>query len=383
MKKLLYPLLAFSLLWLSASPKLIAQSVTLPPSGDNQKSITTQYIGSLAHVTIQYNSPDVTAPNGEDRNGKIWGTQVAHYGLVNLGFGTAEAAPWRAGANENTTITFSHDMEVEGKSIPAGTYGLHMIVEENQPWVLILSRNASAWGSYFYDESEDALRVEVKPEESEFHEWLTYEFVDRQPEQTTVAMMWENVKVPFTVSIPDMKQLYVDNMRKELQSTAGFSWQGWNQAATYCLMNDTNLEEALLWADNAVSMPYIGQENFTTLQTKASILTKLNRGDEADQVMMQAINHPTATPLQIHAYGRQLITQGEKEKALEIFQLNAKKYPDTWPINVGLARGYSATGDYKKAIKYAKMAADEAPDQLNKDSMQAAVEALQKGEDFN
>lgn len=383
MKKLLYPLLALSLLWLAASPKLMAQSITLPPSGDNQKSITTQYIGSLAYVTIQYNSPDVTAPNGEDRNGKIWGTQVAHYGLVNLGFGTAEAAPWRAGSNENTTITFSHDMLVEGKSIAAGTYGLHMIVEENQPWVLILSKNASAWGSYFYDESEDALRVEVKPEESEFHEWLTYEFVDRQPEQTTVAMMWENMKVPFTISVPDMKQLYVDNMRKELQSSAGFSWQGWNQAATYCLMNDTNLEEALVWADHAVSMPYIGQENFTTLQTKASILSKLNRADEADQVMMQAINHPTATPLQIHAYGRQLITQGEKEKALEIFQLNAKKYPDTWPVNVGLARGYSATGDYKKAIKYAKMAADEAPDQLNKDSMQAAVEALQKGEDFN
>ncbi|MDF9799880.1 tetratricopeptide (TPR) repeat protein [Catalinimonas alkaloidigena] len=378
MKKLLYPLLAISFVWLATSPGLLAQSVTLPPSGDNQKSLTTQYIGSLAHVTIQYNSPDVTAPNGEDRTGKVWG-QLVPYGLTNLGFGSAEAAPWRAGANENTTITFSHAMEVEGKSIAAGTYGLHMIVEENQPWVLILSRNASAWGSYFYDESEDALRVEIKPEESEFHEWLTYEFMDRQPDQTTLALMWENVKVPFTISVPDMKKLYVDNMRKELQSTAGFSWQGWNQAATYCLMNDTHLEEALEWAENAVSMPYIGQENFTTLQTKAGILSKLERGSEADEIMMQAINHPTATPLQIHAYGRQLISQGEKEKALEIFQLNAKKYPDTWPVNVGLARGYSATGDYKKAIKYAKMAATEAPDQLNKDSMQAAVENFAEG----
>lgn len=382
MKKLLYPLMTVSLLWLAARPELIAQSVTLPPSGDNQKSIATQYIGSLAHVTLQYNSPNVTAPDGEDRRGKIWGALVP-YGLTNLGFGSAEAAPWRAGANENTTITFSHDMMVEGKNIPAGTYGLHMIVEESQPWVLILSKNASAWGSYFYDEKEDALRVEVKPEESEFHEWLTYEFVDRQPEQTTVALMWENVKVPFTVSVPDMKKLYVDNMRKELQSAGGFSWQGWNQAATYCLMNDVNLEEALVWANNAVSMPYIGEENFTTLQTKASLLSKLSRPDEADQVMMQAINHATATPLQIHAYGRQLLSQGEKEKALKIFQLNAKKYPDTWPVNVGLARGYSATGDYKKAIRHAKMAAQEAPDQLNKDSMQAAVETLQKGEDFN
>ena len=107
------------------SSSIFAQSITLPPSGSNQKSEVTQYIGALAKVTIAYSSPDVTSPTGDDRTGQIWG-QVVPYGLNNLGFGPATAAPWRAGANENTTITFSHDMLVEGKPIAAGTYGLHM-----------------------------------------------------------------------------------------------------------------------------------------------------------------------------------------------------------------------------------------------------------------
>ncbi len=384
MKRHLYALT--SCLWLGAfllSSAVLAQgSVTLPPSGDNQKSVVTQYMGRLAYVTLTYNSPNVTAPEGTDRTGHIWG-ELVPYGLTDLGFGDRRPAPWRAGSNENTTITFSHDVLVNDQPLKAGTYGLHMIVEENDPWTLILSNNSTAWGSYYYDEKEDALRVEVKPEESEYHEWLTYEFIDRQPDQTTVALCWENKKVPFTVKVPDMASLYVDNMRKELQSATGFTWQGWNAAAQYCLMNDTHLEEGLQWAENAVSMPFIGEANFTTLQTKGQLLDKLGQKEESEKVMQQAINHPTANPLLIHAYGRQLLGQGEKEKALEVFLLNAKKYPDTWPVNVGLARGYSAVGDYKKALKYAKMAFEEAPDKLNKDSLQAAIEKLNNSEDIN
>ena len=356
--------------------------ITLPPSGDNQKSVVTQYIGSLAYVTITYHSPNVTGPDGSDRKGHIWG-ELLPYGLTDLGFGDGRPSPWRAGANENTTITFSHDMLIEGKPIKAGTYGLHMIIEDKDPWTLILSNNYTAWGSFFYNDKEDALRIPVKPEDCEFHEWLTYEFTDRQPDQATAALLWENKLVPFTIKVPDMTALYVDNMRKELQSSPGFSWQAWSAAAQYCLTNNTNLEEALQWADKAISLPYIGQENFTTLQTKAELLDKLDRKEESEKIMMQAINHPTATPFDIHTFGRELLAQGEKEKALEVFQLNAKKYPDTWPVNVGLARGYSAVGEYKKALKFAKMAYEDAPDKINKDSMQAAVQKLEKGEDIN
>ena len=155
--------------------------VTLPPSGANQKSVTTQYIGALASVSIAYSSPDVHGANGQDRSGQIWG-QLVPYGLNDLGFGLRNPSPWRAGANENTTFTFSHDVLVNGKPLKAGTYGFHIIAEEEGPWTLIFSDNSTAWGSFFYQEKEDALRVEATPEEGNYHEWLTYEFIDRQPE---------------------------------------------------------------------------------------------------------------------------------------------------------------------------------------------------------
>src|SRR5688572_5521639 len=123
-------------------------------------------------------------------------------------FGTCSQCPWRAGANENTVFTVSHDVMVEGKPLPAGKYGLHMIADPNE-WTVIFSNNSTSWGSYYYDEKEDALRVKVKPAKNEYHEWLTYEFTDRGKEKTTVALMWEDLKVPFTISVPNMTDLYL------------------------------------------------------------------------------------------------------------------------------------------------------------------------------
>ena len=363
MKHFILITLLFATLCIQPFQGLVAQGITMPPSGDNQKSVVTQYIGSLAHVTITYNSPDVTGSNGEDRKGHIWG-ELVPYGLTPNNFGPAKEMPWRAGSNENTTFNFSHDMEVEGQPVSAGTYGLHMIPKENEPWTIIFSNNSTSWGSYFYDQKEDALRVEVQPKESSYAEWLTYDFIDRKPESMTVALKWENLMVPITISIPNMKELYVENMRNELRSAPGFNYQAWAAAANYCVQNSVNLEEALLWADNAISDPFIGQENFNTLQTKATVLSALNREAEADEVMMKAIQHPTANLQQVHAYGRSLITANKPEKAMEVFQVNKKLHPeDRFTTSVGLARGYAALGDTKKAIKNWEAALDNIPEE--------------------
>ena len=356
--------------------------LVLPPSGANQKSVVTQYIGAMAHVTIIYNSPDVTSPQGTDRKGKIWG-QLIPYGLTNKGFGLGNPSPWRAGANENTVIEFSHDVKIQGKALKAGTYGFHVIVEKEGPWTIIFSHNSTAWGSYFYKESEDALRVQAEPVSNEYREWLTFEFTDRQPESATVALMWENISLPFKIEVENSQELYLANIRKQLEGTVGFNWANWNSAANYCLQNNINLEEGLQWAEASISTPGIGNENFTTLSTKSAILSKLKRTDEAKKTMNTAIKHPTATVFQIHGYGRQLIAQGEKEQALKIFQLNVERFGDSWPTHVGMARGLSAVGKYKEALKHAKIAVDQAPNKLNKDGMQQAVVKLEKGEDIN
>ena len=168
-----------------------------------------------------------------------------------------------------------------------------------------------------------------------YHEWLTYEFTDRQPDETTLALFWENKMVPMTIGVANMDALYVDNMREELKGATGFNYQNFQQAANFCAQRKINLDEALVWADNAISAPFIGQENFNTLQTKAQVLMAKEDQVAAQEVMEKAIHHATATPFQIHAFGRQLIGLGEKEKAMEVFQYNYEKFDAAWPNQRG------------------------------------------------
>lgn len=377
MKKLTTTLLAMLF-----SVAIFAQ-VTTPPSGGNQKASVTQYMG-LTHVTITYNSPDVTAPNGQSREGKIWG-QLVPYGLNNLNFGTSSAenpSPWRAGANENTTIEFSHDMTVEGEAIKAGKYGLHMIAGENE-WTVIFSKNSSSWGSYFYNPDEDALRVKVKSEENQYTEWLTYEFQNRQLAECTAMLMWEKLRIPFKIAVPNISELYAAQIADELRTSPGFSWQSWNTAANFFLNNSLDLNQALYYADQAINGSFVGQKNFTTLSTKAAVLDAMGKEKESMDLLKEAIAHGTANVFQIHNLGRAYISRGKSEAALKIFEMNAKRFPNTWPINVGLARGYSANGKYKKALKHAEKALKKAPDKLNQNSLTSAIEKLKKNEDIN
>jgi len=357
-----------------------AQGLTLPPSGANQKASVIQNIG-LVEVRIDYSSPDVHSPQGQNRRGKIWG-QLVPYGMTNLGFGTAKESPWRAGANENTVFTVSHDVLVEGQPLAAGSYGLHMIADPEE-WTIIFSNDSTSWGSFFYDPEQDALRVQVKPEAAPFREWLTYDFVDRQPTQATVALWWEELRVPFTIEVPNVNELYVEQIRRELKDSPGFTWTNWVAAAQFAAQNQIHLEEALGWAEAAISAPFIGNENFTTLSTKSQVLAALGRGDEANAVMEQAIRHPTATVTQIHGYGRLLQTQGRTADAVHVFKLNGEINGDVWPVHVGLARAYSAEGDFETALVHARKAQEQAPDDRNKANLGTAIELLQEGKDFN
>lgn len=363
----------------AGSTVMVAQSITLPPSGDNQRSQVSQQIG-LVQVSIDYGSPDVHAPNGDDRRGKIWGTLVP-YGIHDLQFNDRKG-PWRAGANENTVFTVSHPVKVQGQPLPAGRYGLHMLAGERE-WTVIFSKNSTSWGSFSYDQAEDALRVTATPEKAPYREWLTYDFSDRRPDRATLALAWEDLRVPFTIAVDDMPGLYIENMRRELRNMPGFRWQEWNSAAQYCLQQNRNLEEALTWANNASSMPGVGVANFTTLSTKAQILDKLTRSTEAAAVMAKAMELPNALPVEIHMYARRLQTERKNKEAMEVFQKNAKRFGDVWPVHVGLARAYSAAGDYKAALKHAEIALTQAPDPLNKKNLEDSIARLKQGQDMN
>lgn len=339
----------------------IAQ-ISLPPSGDNQRSEVIQWIG-LAKVRISYSSPDVHGPNGEDRKGKIWG-EVVHYGFIDQGFGTSKAAPWRAGANENTTISFSHDVKIGGKEVKAGTYGLFLDVEKEGPWNWILSKDINSWGSYYYNPDSDIVRVQATPQECEYTEWLTYTFTNRKRNAAEVSLQWENKRVSFSVEVPNTNELYVAALRNELRGTiASFRHESYIAAASFCAQNKVELEQGLQWADFAITDGFVGREDFTSLSTKAQVLTAMGRDAETEVIMDKAIKHPTATVNAIHQYARTLLAAGKKEKAMEVFKYNFKAHPeDKFTPNVGLARGYTAIGDKKNAIKQWEMAIRNLPE---------------------
>lgn len=339
----------------------IAQ-ISLPPSGDNQRSEVIQWIG-LAKVRISYSSPDVHGPNGEDRKGKIWG-EVVHYGFIDQGFGTSKAAPWRAGANENTTISFSHDVKIGGKEVKAGTYGLFLDVEKEGPWNWILSKDINSWGSYYYNPDSDIVRVQATPQECEYTEWLTYTFTNRKRNAAEVSLQWENKRVSLSVEVPNTNELYVAALRNELRGTiASFRHESYIAAASFCAQNKVDLEQGLQWADFAITDGFVGREDFTSLSTKAQVLTAMGRDSEVEVIMDKAIKHPTATVNAIHQYARTLLAAGKKEKAMEVFKYNFKAHPeDKFTPNVGLARGYTAIGDKKNAIKHWEMAIRNLPE---------------------
>ncbi len=359
----------------------VSAQLSLPPNAGNQKSIVRQYMGPIAYVEITYNSPDVAG-----REGQIWGT-VVPYGLTPFGFGAStpdNPSPWRAGANENTTIEFSTDVKVQGKDLKAGKYGFHVITQESGPWTLLFVDEANAWGSFFYTPEQEVLRVEATPEDATFQEYLTYEFTDRQADQATVALIWENKKVPFTVEAPQNNEVIMAQVQSELRGQRGFNFAALAQAANWA-SNAGYHDQALSWADAAISAPFVGQRNYNTLTTKATVLFNKGDSDEALETMDEAIRLESATAGQIHQYGRRLIAQDMDDKALEVFKYNQKRFDGAWPTNYGLARGYSAVGEYKQALKYLKIAQGNVPtgDTQNPPLIEANIEKLENGEDIN
>jgi hypothetical protein len=354
----------------------IVPGLAIPPSGNNQRASVTQQIGPVS-VTIEYSSPAVHGPDGKDRRGQIWGKLVP-YGLTDLGFGNGKPAPWRAGANENTVLAVSENVSVEGKPLAAGRYGLHMIAGPEE-WVLIFSKDANAWGSFYYDPADDALRVTVKPRKHEYREWLTYEFTSRHPAEAVAELQWEELAIPWTIKVENVNDLYISKLKENLTNVQGFGWRGWVAASQFCVAQNTHLEQALEWAEIAVSKQFIGEANFATLSNKALVLEKLGRKEEAATTMQAAVRHRSATPIDLHQYGRRLLADKKDKEALEVFKLNFERNGEQWPVHVGLARGYAANGDSKQALEHARKALAQAPDALNRQSLEAMVAALEAG----
>ena len=320
----------------------------------SQRAQITQRVG-LTDITIVYHSPIAG-----DR--ELFGKTVP-YGKV-----------WRAGANENTTISFSDDVSVEGHPFAAGTYGLHTIPSADE-WTIIFSKNSTSWGSFSYDEKEDALRVTVKPKAADIHNALTYDFDDLQKDSAVVELEWEKIAVPFKVSV-DVHDVVQASLKRQLRNLSQYTWMSGDEAANYLLAEKIVPDEALAYVNKSIE----NEDRYDNELTKSKVLTALNRKDEAAAAQKKALD--MASPLQIHFFARGL--QGEKrsDEAFAIFRENAKKHPDQWFVHSGLARMYCSQGKFDDAAKEMKLALAGAPDN-QKSYVDGLVKRLEAKQDIN
>jgi len=346
--------LLFCLLTAATPSVIFAQSTVLDLPRPSQHAKITQRIG-ITDITISYHRPLI---NGR----KVWGGLVP-YGQV-----------WRAGANENTTITFSDPVTIEGKALDKGTYGLHMIPTADE-WTVIFSKNSTSWGAFTYSEAEDALRVNVKPRAADNHDALTYDFDAVQPDSTVVTMTWEKVAVPFKVGV-DVHGVTEASLKKQLRGLSQYTWEGWDDAANYLLAEKVALDDALAYSDKSIGV----EDRYDNEMTKSKVLAALNRKDESTAAQKRALD--LASPLQLHIYARGL--QGEKrsDEAFVIFRENAKKHPDMWFVHSGLARMYCSQGKFDDAAKEMKLAYAGAPEN-QKTYVDGLVRKLEAKQDIN
>lgn len=345
----------FFALLLFAAPGLVkAQSTVMNLPRASQHAVITQRIG-ITDITINYHRPLVSGR-------KVWD------GLVPYG------QPWRAGANENTTISFSDAVTIEGQPLAAGTYGLHMIPSENE-WTIAFSKMNAAWGSFTYNQAEDALRVTVKPAPTDFHDALTYDFDDLKPDSTVVTLRWEKLAVPFMVKV-NVHEVVEDSLHKQLRGLAQYTWEGWDDSANYLLSEKTDLDEALKYSDQSIQV----EERYDNLMTKSQILDALGRKDEATVARNQALDRADVN--QLYAFALLLQQQKKQDQAFAVYRNLAKKYPDHWRAHTAMARVYSGQGDFDNALKEANAALPGAPDSI-KPQLQTFVKKLQDKHDIN
>jgi len=331
-----------------------AQSTQLNLPLQSQAAKLTQTIG-ITDITINYHRPLVNKR-------KVWGGLVP-YGQV-----------WRAGANMNTLITFANDVTIDGKPLAAGTYGLHMIPTESD-WTVIFSNQHTAWGSFSYKESEDALRVTVKPQPTDFHNALTYDFTQLEPDSAIVVMSWDKLAVPFKVQV-DVNKIVEASLQNQLRGLSQYTWDGWDDAATYLVDNKVDLNEALKYENNSIQQ----EDRFENEMTKSRILTAMGQTAESEQAKQKALS--LASAQQLYGYGRQLQRDGKQKEAFAVFKEAAQKDPNNWLAHAGLARIAVGAGNYQEATKQMQLALAVAPDNA-KTGVESLVKRLQANEDIN
>ncbi|MEP6923100.1 MAG: DUF2911 domain-containing protein [Pyrinomonadaceae bacterium] len=261
---------------------------------ESQRAEVAQTIGD-ARVAIVYHRPNV-------KGREIWGKLVP-YGEV-----------WRTGANDNTTFETSEDIMINGQKLAAGKYGLHTIPNKDE-WTIIFNKVNDAWGSFTYDQKNDALRVKAKPQTAEnSRETMMIEFDSVTPTTTNAVIEWEKVRVPFTIDAGDVNARMLiklrDNIAKSSAGDASTQLGAKMTAANFVLDNKlkTAYPEAMTWIDDSLKM----REAFGTLRARARIAAEMGNYKDAAMYGEKAVTAGKAAKPAINA---EFMAEFEKDVA--------------------------------------------------------------------
>lgn len=328
-----------------------AQFHTLNIPQSSPKVQETQKLG-VTNITIDYSSPSV---RGRD----VWNNS-------NIIPQEGNPIAWRAGANMNTTITFSTDVQIEGQLLKAGKYGFHVIPKGNV-YTLLFAHSNNQWGSYYLDIDKDVtLRVEVEAVASSFSEQLDYEFLERTENSLIIGLEWENKRIPFKVEV-DLNATTVASFRSELRGINTYHWQAWNDAANWCLNHNTNLEEALEWVNRSINGGYNGfaaDKNLRNLGTKIKLLETLNKKTELQATLKDA-KALYATSYDANEFGIFLLRNGFYQDAYDYNNTNFKKYPEAWSLQLNRGLSQYFLGNIKASVKDIKKVKESAPERFH------------------
>lgn len=262
------------------------------PRESNRATIA-QTVGDTT-ISIVYHRPNVKAR-------KVFGGELVPYGKV-----------WRTGANEATTVEFSNDVKINGQVLPKGKYSLHTIPTENE-WTIIFNKTAEQWGSFEYDAKQDVLRVTAKPQSAGFHETMGLEFENIQGNTADVVIVWDKVKVPFTVDVGDINGRVLADLRRQMANLKADDFRTPAQAAgwVYSSKLTASYPEAVQWLDKSIAV----RENFGNLNTKARILADMGKTAEAIATAEKAVQvGKAATPAANTAALEKLLTEWKAKK---------------------------------------------------------------------
>lgn len=233
-----------------------AQQLELPRPSPLAK--VSQVVG-ITEIALEYSSPAV-------KGRKVFG------GIVPLG------ELWRTGANGATKITFSKDVVIADKPVPAGTYALFTIPAKDS-WTVIFNKNPNQGGTGQYKQELDQVRLTVRPLPSPHRERLTFVFTDTSEAGTTLDLEWEKLRVPIAIKASTESQVAAN-----IKGLEDNSWRPYNSAARYFLDSKKDYDHGLQLVERSLSL----HEDWFNLWTKAQLIAAKGKPAEACPLALKA-----------------------------------------------------------------------------------------------